>query len=118
MLYVWDAPLARATKDLDFLGRMDNSLENMSRVVRELCSLAVDPDGMIFDPDAVQATRNTGRLGAYPRAVTECSRTRTTPRRRDSPCDRSRPRPGWRARAARTPPHLHCAGPTRVVASR
>lgn len=30
MLHVWDAPRARATKDLDFLGRVDNSLENSS----------------------------------------------------------------------------------------
>lgn len=30
MLHVWDAPLARATKDLDFLGRLENSLENPS----------------------------------------------------------------------------------------
>jgi hypothetical protein len=31
MLYVWDAPLARATKDPDFLGRLDNTLENRWR---------------------------------------------------------------------------------------
>jgi len=29
--------LARATKDLDILGRLDNSLENFERVVREVC---------------------------------------------------------------------------------
>jgi hypothetical protein len=27
MLHVWEAPLARATKDIDFLGRLDNSLD-------------------------------------------------------------------------------------------
>ena len=57
MLYVWDAPLARATKDLDFLGRLDNSPENLAKVIRELCSIAVEPDGMVFDPATVQATR-------------------------------------------------------------
>jgi hypothetical protein len=50
MLHVWEAPLARATKDLDFLGRLDNSLENLERVVREVCSADVEPDGMVFDP--------------------------------------------------------------------
>ncbi len=57
MLHVWEAPLARATKDLDFLGRLDNSLENLERVVRELCTTDVEPDGMVFDPDTVKAQR-------------------------------------------------------------
>lgn len=57
MLHVWDAPLARATKDLDFLGRLDNSLENLERVVREVCGAEVEPDGMMFDPATVRAGR-------------------------------------------------------------
>jgi hypothetical protein len=57
MLYVWDAPLARATKDVDFLGRLDNSLENLARVVREVCTTEVEPDGMLFDPDTVKTER-------------------------------------------------------------
>lgn len=39
----------RATKDLDFLGRLDNSLENLDLVVREVCAADVEPDGMVFD---------------------------------------------------------------------
>jgi len=57
MLYVWDAPLARATKDLDFLGRLDNSLETLERVVREVCAADVEPDGMLFDPGTVKTER-------------------------------------------------------------
>jgi hypothetical protein len=57
MLYVWDAPLARATKDLDFLGRLDNSLENLERVIREVCAADVEPDGMAFDPATVKTER-------------------------------------------------------------
>ncbi len=57
MLYVWDAPLARATKDLDFLGRTGNSLENLERVVREVCTSDVEPDGMVFDPATVTTER-------------------------------------------------------------
>jgi hypothetical protein len=57
MLHVWDAPLARATKDIDFLGRLDNSLENLERVVREVCAANVEPDGMFFDPATVKAER-------------------------------------------------------------
>jgi hypothetical protein len=54
---VWDAPLARATKDLDFLGRLDNTLENLERVVREVCTAEVEPDGMVFDPATVTTER-------------------------------------------------------------
>lgn len=57
MLHVWDAPLARATKDVDFLGSLDNSLENLAHVVREVCATEVEPDGMLFDPDTVKAER-------------------------------------------------------------
>jgi hypothetical protein len=57
MLHVWEAPLARATKDVDFLGRRDNSLENLERVVREVCTADVQPDGMMFDPGSGSRTR-------------------------------------------------------------
>ncbi len=57
MLYVWDAPLARATKDLDFLGHLENSLENLERVVREVCTATAEPDGIVFDPATVKAMR-------------------------------------------------------------
>jgi hypothetical protein len=45
MLRVWEAPLARATKDIDLLGRLNNSLANLERVVREVCAADVEPDG-------------------------------------------------------------------------
>jgi hypothetical protein len=57
MLHVWEAPLARATKDLDFLGRLDNALENLERVVREICAAEVEADGMAFDPATVKTER-------------------------------------------------------------
>jgi hypothetical protein len=57
MLHVWQAPLSRATKDVDLLGRFDNSLESMTRAVREMCETDVEPDGMLFDPGTVRAQR-------------------------------------------------------------
>jgi hypothetical protein len=48
---------ARATKDLDFLGRLDNTLENLERVVRDVCTAEVEPDGMMFDPATVKTSR-------------------------------------------------------------
>lgn len=57
MLHVWEAPRARATKDLDFLGRLDNALANLERVVREVCVADVEPDGMVFDPASMKTER-------------------------------------------------------------
>jgi len=57
MLRVWDAPMARPTKDIDLLGRLENSLENGSTVVRELCALEVEPDGLVFRPATVKSER-------------------------------------------------------------
>jgi hypothetical protein len=57
LLHVWDAPLARATKDLDFLGHLENSLENLAQVVREVCAIEVEPDGVMFDLTTVKAER-------------------------------------------------------------
>ena len=45
MLRVWDAPMARPTKDIDLLGRLENSLANGSTAVREVCALEVEPTG-------------------------------------------------------------------------
>jgi len=57
MLRVWDAPMARPTKDIDLLGRLEHSLENGSTVVREVCALEVEPDGLIFRPATVKSER-------------------------------------------------------------
>jgi len=59
MLRVWDAPMARPTKDIDLLGRLENSLENLSTVVREVCALGVEPDGLVFRPTTVKSERIT-----------------------------------------------------------
>lgn len=57
MLHVWNAPRARDTKDLDFLGRLDNSLETLERVVLDACTVDVEPDGMVFEAATVKAER-------------------------------------------------------------
>lgn len=57
MLRVWDAPAARPTRDIDLLGRMDNSPENLARVVAEVCAAEVEPDGLVFKASTVKAAR-------------------------------------------------------------
>jgi hypothetical protein len=49
----WQAPITRPTRDMDFLGFTSNSVENLIRIVQEVCNQPVDPDGLIFDPASV-----------------------------------------------------------------
>lgn len=50
MLRVWDGAIARPTRDVDFLGRMDNSPEAVAAMVRE-CLSVESPDGLEFSAD-------------------------------------------------------------------
>ncbi len=45
----WGGPKSRPTKDIDLLGRMDNRVEAVASVMREVCGQAVEPDGLMFD---------------------------------------------------------------------
>ena len=81
MLHVWNAPLARATKDIDFLGRLDNSLDAVERIVRDLCTIDVEPDGMMFDPASVKAERikeDADYEGVRVRFIGQLARSRVT----------------------------------------
>lgn len=49
----WQAPLTRPTRDMDFLGFTRNSVDNLIRIVQDVCNQPVDPDGLIFDPASV-----------------------------------------------------------------
>ena len=57
MLIVWEAPLTRPTMDIDLLGRIDNSIETIVEVTREICLQEVEPDGIDFDIATVEAER-------------------------------------------------------------
>lgn len=50
MLRVWDGAVARPTRDIDFLGRMENSPEAVAAMVRE-CLAVESADGLEFSPD-------------------------------------------------------------------
>lgn len=51
MLRAWGTPLGRTTRDIDFLGNIDNSPEVVGRVVRECLAVEYPADGIVFDPD-------------------------------------------------------------------
>lgn len=51
----WQVPLARPTRDIDLLGFTDNSINNLIEITREICSLAVEEDALLFDSKSVTA---------------------------------------------------------------
>lgn len=55
MLTVWKAPLSRPTIDIDLLGRIDNSIETIVEVTKEICRQEVEPDGIAFDVASIEA---------------------------------------------------------------
>ena len=55
MLFIlWSNEPHRTTKDLDLLCRGDNSIAELERVFRELCTLEVQADGLDFAADTVK----------------------------------------------------------------
>ncbi len=50
---VWHGSRFRPTRDIDLLGRLDNSQEAVAEVFREVCNQEVQDDGLAFDPASV-----------------------------------------------------------------
>ncbi|MDZ4655204.1 MAG: nucleotidyl transferase AbiEii/AbiGii toxin family protein [Coriobacteriia bacterium] len=50
MLRVWDAAVARPTRDIDFLGRVDNTPDAIRDIVAECLSIQLD-DGLAFESE-------------------------------------------------------------------
>jgi predicted nucleotidyltransferase component of viral defense system len=57
LLRVWDSPLGRPTMDIDLLGMTANNIESIGRQVREVLEVAVEPDGLEFNPDTIEVQR-------------------------------------------------------------
>lgn len=62
---LWTGEMHRPTRDVDFLGFGDPSAMRLGDVFRTLCTLAVDDDGLEFDPTsvAVEAIREDQEYG-------------------------------------------------------
>lgn len=55
MLFIaWEGMPHRVTRDIDLLGFGDDSVERVASVVRDLCELRVEEDGLVFDPGSVK----------------------------------------------------------------
>lgn len=69
MLRAWGTPLGRPTRDIDFLGRVDNSPESVARVVRECLAIGYPDDGLVFDREVETTVINAGNAYSGVRAV-------------------------------------------------
>jgi hypothetical protein len=54
---IWDTPDSRATRDIDFLAYVDNSPDNLAAIIRDVCAVDSVGDGLVFDPETVEARR-------------------------------------------------------------
>ncbi len=52
---LWTDTPYRETRDLDLLGSGSNDVRHLGETFRSLCVLSVTDDGVMFDPDSVQA---------------------------------------------------------------
>jgi hypothetical protein len=53
----WTGAPHRPTRDLDLLGHGPPDIELMARVIRDLCEIEAEPDGLIFQSDSVKGRR-------------------------------------------------------------
>lgn len=51
MLRAWGTPMGRPTRDIDFLGEIDNSPVAVERAVRECLAVVYPDDGLVFDTE-------------------------------------------------------------------
>ncbi len=54
LFQLWGNQPHRPTRDLDLLGRGDNSIPRFERIFREVCDLAVEEDGLTFSAASVR----------------------------------------------------------------
>jgi hypothetical protein len=56
VIFVYEMGNYLPTRDLDLLGRGDSSAERLTRLFKEVCSLEVEPDGLVFEGHTIQVT--------------------------------------------------------------
>ena len=59
MFSAWTGSMSRPTMDIDFLGKIENSIDSVVAVFKDVCETEVENDGIVFHKDAVTATRIT-----------------------------------------------------------
>ena len=58
MLKVWNPDTHRATMDIDLLAKAANSIDTITRIIREICDYSVQPDGIIFQKQDIRVVES------------------------------------------------------------
>jgi predicted nucleotidyltransferase component of viral defense system len=53
MFYVWELPLRRPTRDIDFRGYVSSSSKTLLKIIRDVIAVSVPEDGIVIDPQSV-----------------------------------------------------------------
>ena len=61
MFFVWHSPSPRSTRDIDFLGRTDNSVANIETIFQEICDITYEPDGIQWLPESINVSVTQNR---------------------------------------------------------
>ncbi len=59
MLRIWKISMERPTMDIDMLGNTSNDISQLKKQFHEICSIAVESDGLVFDLGSFKAERIT-----------------------------------------------------------
>ncbi|MFH0727924.1 MAG: nucleotidyl transferase AbiEii/AbiGii toxin family protein [Pseudomonadota bacterium] len=59
MLRVWRSPEIRPTMDIDMLGRTNNEVPNIVTQIRDILTVDVAADGLVFDSESIRAEQIT-----------------------------------------------------------
>ncbi|MEW5957175.1 MAG: nucleotidyl transferase AbiEii/AbiGii toxin family protein, partial [Chloroflexota bacterium] len=52
----WTGQTYRPTRDLDLAGYGDSSPDKLRQIFSDVCRVAVEPDGLVFEPDSIRVT--------------------------------------------------------------
>lgn len=53
MLTAWGASSIRPTRDIDLLGHLPNQVDDLVKVIHDVCFQDVEPDALVFDPASI-----------------------------------------------------------------
>lgn len=53
LFYVWNVPLRRPTKDIDFRGYVSNDRQRLLEIFREVAAVSTPEDGLVFELDSI-----------------------------------------------------------------
>jgi predicted nucleotidyltransferase component of viral defense system len=60
LLRVWGLTSVRATRDIDLLGQTSNEAGSISAIIQDVCTIAVEDDGLVFDAESVKVAQIAG----------------------------------------------------------